>query len=112
MDQFDVRLDKLDDLANNRLPAIAQSLANAHGSLKEATSRVHRAFDTRSNSDGDQPWSTKQPHRFYLFWQPGNECFFAMDFMRQVFEDNCENVNLAAQAMREIAARYRQADGQ
>ncbi|HEX6356190.1 hypothetical protein [Actinophytocola sp.] len=111
-DQFYVQLDRLDDIANNRLPAIAESIANAHGQLKEAVGWITRTFDTEGRSFDDGPWNAEQPYQFYLFWRPGNECYYAMDFMRQIFEDNHENVNLAAQAVREIALRYRQADGQ
>lgn len=112
MDQFYVQLDRLDSLANTRLPAIADSIANANAALKEATGWITRTFDTRGRSADDVPWNAEQPYLFYLFWRPGNECYYAMDFMRQIFEDNHENVNLAAQAIREIATRYRQADGQ
>jgi hypothetical protein len=112
MDQFEVQLDKLDDLANTRLPAIAASIENANKELKNAVGWITRTFDTRGNSFEDTPWNAKQTYLFYLFWRPGNECYYTMDFMRQVFEDNQENVNLAAQAIKEIARRYRQADGQ
>lgn len=112
MDQFYVQLDRLDSLANTRLPAIADSIANANAALKEATGWITRTFDTRGRSYDDKPWNAEQPYLFYLFWRPGNECYYAMDFMHQIFEDNHENVNLAAQAIREIATRYRQADGQ
>jgi hypothetical protein len=112
VDQFYVELDKLDDLANNRLPAIAESIANANAGLKEAASWITRTFETRGQSARDVPWNAEQTFLFYLFWRPGNECYYAMDFMRQIFEDNHENVTLAAQAIREIASRYREADGQ
>jgi len=113
MDQFYVELDKLDDLANNRLPAIAESIANANARLKDAVGWITRTFDTRGGSYRDDvPWNAEQPHLFYLFWRPGNECYYAMDFMRQIFEDNGENVELAAQAIREIARRYRETDSQ
>lgn len=112
MDEFDVQLDRLDDVANVRLPAIAESIANANAGLKEAVGWITRTFDTRGESYEDKPWNAKQPYLFYLFWRPGNECYYAMDFMRQIFEDNQENVTLAAQAIGEIANRYRQADGQ
>jgi hypothetical protein len=112
MDQFYVELDKLDDLANKRLPAIATSIENANVQLKEAIGWITRTFDTRGDSTRDVPWNAEQAYLFYLFWRPGNECYYAMDFMRRIFEDNQENVNLAAQAIREIARRYREADGQ
>jgi hypothetical protein len=112
VDQFYVQLDKLDDVANNRLPAIAESIANANARLKDATDWITRTFDTRGRASDGGSWNAEQPYLFYLFWRPGNECYYAMDFMRQIFEDNHENVNLAAQAVREIASRYREADGQ
>lgn len=113
MDEFYVRLECLDDLGNNRLPAIRDSLSEALKALKEATGWITRTFDTRGSSMYDDvPFNTNLDPHFHLFGQPGNECYFTMDFMRQVFEDNCENVDLAAQAIREIALRYRQADGQ
>lgn len=112
MDQFYVQLDRLDELGNKRLPAIAESIANANAALKEATGWITRTFDTRGRSYEDTPWNAEQPYLFYLYWRAGNECYYAMDFMRQIFEDNHENVDLAAQAIREIATRYRQADGQ
>jgi hypothetical protein len=112
MDEFDVQLDRLDDVGNVRLPAIAESIAKANAGLKAATEWITRTFDTRGESYGDKPWNAERPYQFYLFWRPGNECYYAMDFMRQIFEDNQENVNLAAQAVREIARRYREADGQ
>jgi len=116
MDEFYVELDRLDDLGNNRLPAISQSLANAHSELWAATEWITRAFDTRGQSvERDAPWDPKAPHPLNgrsLYYKAGNECYYAMDFMRQVFEDNVENVNLAAQAVREIARRYREVDGQ
>jgi hypothetical protein len=112
MDQFYVQLEQLDDLGGKHLPAIAESMANANAKLAEASDWITRTFDTRGQSSGDGPWNAEQPHRFYLFWRPGNECYYAMDFLRRIFEDNHENVELAAQAIREIAARYRQADGQ
>lgn len=116
MDQFYVELDRLDDLGDNRLPAISQSLSNAHGGLRDATDWITRAFETRGQShDPDAPWDPKAPDELNglsLHYGAGNECYYAMDFMRQIFEDNVENVNLAAQAVREIARRYRQVDGQ
>lgn len=107
-----MQLDMLDDVANNRLPAIAESIANANARLKDATDWITRTFDTRGRASENGQWNAEQPYLYYLFWRPGNECFYAMDFMRQIFEDNHENVNLAAQAVREIASRYREADGQ
>lgn len=112
MDQFYVELDKLDDIANVRLPAIADSIANADGQLKEAVGWITRTFETRGNSSSDGPWNAEQTNLFYLFYRAGNECYHATDFMRQILQDNHENVNLAAQAIKEIANRYRQADGQ
>jgi hypothetical protein len=112
MDQFYVELDRLDDLGNTRLPAIAESISNAHTGLKEAIGWITRTFDTRGKSAADGPWQAEQPYEYYLFWRAGNECYYAMDFMRRIFEDNHQNVDLAARAIREIALRYRQADGQ
>lgn len=112
MDEFYVRLDCLDDLGKNRLPAVRDSLNAALAQLKEATTWIYRTFETESFTDPDKPIDMGMTYRHYLFWQPGNECYIAMDFMRQVFEDNAENVDLAGQAIREIAHRYRQADGQ
>lgn len=112
MSQFDVQLEALDRIANTHLPAIAESIANADAQLEEATGWITRTFDTRGRSYDVGPWNAEQPYLFYLFWRPGNECYYAMDFLRQIFEDNHENVQLAAQAMKEIALRYRQADGQ
>lgn len=116
MDQFYVELDSLDNLGNNRLPAISETLANALEGLWSATDWISDAFDNRgSSSQRDVPWDPRAPalvNGRSLYFQAGNECFYAMDFMRQVFEDNIENVNLAAQAVREIALRYRQVDGQ
>lgn len=80
--------------------------------LDHATDWITRTFDTRGESYRDGEWNAEQPFQFYLFWRPGNECYYAMDFMRRIFEDNRENVTLAAQAIREIELRYRQADGQ
>jgi hypothetical protein len=116
VDQFYVELDLLDDLGNNRLPAISQSLSNAHNQLWAATDWITRAFDTRGDSyNREAPWDPHAPDELNgvsLYYKAGNECFYAMDFMRQILEDNVENVNLAAQAVREIALRYRQVDGQ
>lgn len=113
MDQFYVQLDKLDEVADKWLPGIATSIADANSQLKEATGWITRAFGTRGQSmEDDTPWDARQPYEFYLFWRPGNECYYATDFMRQIFADNHENVNLAARAVKEIANRYRQADGQ
>lgn len=112
MDQFYVQLEGLDNIANVRLPAIADSIAKADGQLKEAVGWITRTFDTRGRSYRDEAWDARQTNLYYLFWRPGNECYYTMDFMRQIFQDNVENVNLAAGAMREIAARYRAADGQ
>jgi hypothetical protein len=112
MSQFEVQLDQLDVIGNTHLPAIAESIANANNSLKTATDWITRTFDTRGESYGSGPWNAEQPFEHYLFWRAGNECYYAMDILRQIFEDNHENVQLAAQAVREIALRYRQADGQ
>lgn len=112
MDQFYVELDRLDDLGNTRLPAIAESIATSHDRLEDAIGWITRTFETRGDSAGDRPWQAEQPYQYYLFWRAGNECYYAMDFMRRIFEDNHQNVDLAAQAIREIALRYRQADGQ
>lgn len=112
MDQFYVELDRLDNLGNTRLPAIAESIVTSHDRLKDAIGWITRTFETRGDSTGDQPWQAEQPYEYYLFWRAGNECYYAMDFMRRIFEDNHQNVDLAAQAIREIALRYRQADGQ
>lgn len=111
-DQFYVQLDALDDIANVRLPAIAESIANADAQLKEAVGWITRTFETRGNSASDGPWNAEQTYLFYLFYRAGNECYYTTDFMRQIFQDNHENVTLAAQAVKEIADRYRQADGQ
>lgn len=112
MSQFEVELTSLDKIGAKHLPDIAASMANATRELENAVGWITRTFDTRGDSTGDGPWNAEQPHRYYLFWRPGNECFYAMDFMRRIFEDNRENVTLAAQAIREIALRYRQADRQ
>jgi hypothetical protein len=112
-DQFNVQLDQLDAIAQTWLPGIATSIANANDQLKVATGWISRIFETRGHSMiDDEPWNAKQTYLYYLFYRPGNECYYATDFMRQIFADNAENVNLAAQAVREIANRYRQADGQ
>lgn len=112
VDQFYVELDCLDDLGENRLPAIRDSLLAANASVKEAADWITRTFDTQGDSTSDDvPFNTSAPYGHYLFFQAGNECYLAMRFMRQVFADNAENVDLAAQAVREIAHRYRVADG-
>ncbi|TDV53738.1 hypothetical protein [Actinophytocola oryzae] len=112
-DQFYVQLEQLDEIATKWLPGIAGSIAEANAQLKEATGWISRAFDTEGESMHDErPWNAEQPYQFYLFYRPGNECYYATDFMRQIFDDNYENVTLAAQAVKEIANRYRQADGQ
>ncbi|MFC4855640.1 hypothetical protein [Actinophytocola glycyrrhizae] len=112
MDQFYVQLDRLDDIGKTRLPGIAASMTAAGARLEEAIGWITRTFDTEGRSYDQGRWDAEQPYQSYLFWRPGNECFYAMDFMRRIVDDNRENVELAAQAVREMALRYRQADGQ
>ncbi|GAB1509437.1 hypothetical protein [Actinophytocola sp. KF-1] len=112
MSQFEVQLDALDRVGGTHLPAVAKSIADAEAQLREAVGWITRTFDTRGKSYDEGPWNAEQPQEYYLFWRPGNECYYAMDLLRQVFQDNHENVQLAAQAIKEIALRYRQADGQ
>jgi hypothetical protein len=112
MDQFEVQLDRLDDIWKNRLPEIANAIGDAGEELKQSIDWITRTFDTRGSSYDDGPWNAEQPFQDYLFWRAGNECYYAMDFMRRIFEDNHENVVLATRAVQEIATRYRQADGQ
>ncbi|SDD18923.1 hypothetical protein SAMN05216174_108106 [Actinokineospora iranica] len=107
-----MHLSALDDLGRNRLPGISQSMSTALEKLTEATGWITRTFDTRGASMDTGGFDTSMPYRHYLFWQPGNECYYTLDFVKQVFQDNRDNVDLAAQAIVEIATRYRQADGQ
>lgn len=113
MDQFTVELGQLDDLGGKHLPGIAQRLHDALCDVANACAWIHRAFSTRDSYDGTGPaLDAGQPSTRYLYFQPGNECYYTTDLMRQVFEDNRDNVGLAAQAIIEIGRRYRQADGQ
>lgn len=88
-------------------------LHDARCQIRDASRWIQRAFDTRDSfNEGGAPLDTRQTHRTYLFFQPGNECYYTTDFMRQAFEDNRDNAGLAAQAIIEIGRKYRHADGQ
>jgi hypothetical protein len=113
MDQFTVELGQLDNLGGKYLPGIGQRLHDALCDIRNACGWIHRAFSTRDSYNESGPaLDAGQPSTRYLYFQPGNECYYTTDLMRQVFEDNRDNIGLAAQAIIEIGRRYRQADGQ
>ncbi|WP_434449586.1 hypothetical protein [Lentzea sp. E54] len=99
-DQFSVQLENLDKIANVRLPGMADCLRRVRGLLNKAVDESDGAF-----SISDEPV-------YRLFEGVEREFDPAANFLGRVLDDNAENLSLAAQALREIAHRYRQADGQ
>ncbi|GLZ31144.1 hypothetical protein Lesp02_33320 [Lentzea sp. NBRC 105346] len=98
-DQFSVQLDQLDDLANKRLPGIGHCLSEVLSNLNRAIDESYGAFVAAGASA-------------QLFEETKNEWDPTADFLQQVLQDNVENLDLASKALKEIAHRYRQADGQ
>ena len=99
-DQFSVQLENLDRIANVRLTGMAECLRQVRHQLDKAVGEADGAF-----SSSDEPVRR-------LFDGVEREFEPMAHFLGRVLDDNAENLNLAAQALREIARRYRQADGQ
>ncbi|MBB5807799.1 uncharacterized protein YukE [Saccharothrix ecbatanensis] len=99
-DQFSVQLEQLDSVANKRLPGMANTLAEVLANLNRAMEQAPGAFTNHPSSDRD------------LFQGTRNDFQVTTDFLQQVLQDNVGNLELASKALREIASRYRQADGQ
>lgn len=99
-DQFSVQLDRLDSLAGERLPGMA-------GAMGEALSHLNRVIDETDGAFIAPPSGQED-----LFAGARTEFRVTTDYLQQVLQDNVGNLELAAKALREIASRYRQADGQ
>ncbi|WP_189252875.1 hypothetical protein [Lentzea flava] len=82
---------------------VAGSLDSVHGWISGALEKENEAF-----LSGDD----HGPGGRYLFDQVGTEFRITAEFMKRLAADNSETVRLAAGALREIAQRYREADGQ
>ena len=112
MDQFSVDLQKLEHAGNTLLPAVSDTFGTCAKNVQEATGWLTSTFTTYGHSQGESSYDTRMNPSFHLFNIAGNECYTAMDLLRRVFEDNQRNVESAAQAITEIARRYREVDGQ
>lgn len=99
-DGFTVQVENLDKAATILEQQMAGGMEATRRSLTAVMDIEFKAFDT-----GDQCV-------YHLFSLLGREFRETADFMQQVLEDNRDNLLLAAQAVREIARRYREADGQ
>ena len=99
-DQFSVQLENLDKIANVRLTGMADCLRRVKEHLNRAVDESSGAF-----SISDEPV-------YRLFDGVERDFGPTANFLGRVLDDNAENLGLAAQALREIADRYRQADGQ
>jgi hypothetical protein len=99
-DSFTVELENLDAAARILETEMAGGMEATRRSLTAAMEIEFKGFDS-----GDQCV-------YHLFSKLGREFQETTDFMEQVLEDNRDNLLLAAQAIREIAKRYREADGQ
>ena len=98
-DQFSVQLDRLDDLADKRLPGMRDCLSEVLGHLNRAIDESFGAFIAVGSREHLYEGAKRE-------WDP------TADFTQQVLQDNVENLELASKALKEIAHRYRQADGQ
>ncbi|GLZ31148.1 hypothetical protein Lesp02_33360 [Lentzea sp. NBRC 105346] len=99
-DGFTVQVENLDKIATILGIEMAGGLEMARRNLTLAMEAEVRGFDT-ANTCG-----------YHLFQLLGREFRETTDFMQQVLEDNRDNLQLAAAAVREVAKRYREADGQ
>lgn len=98
-DQFSVQLDKLDDLADKRLSGMRECLSEVLGHFNHVIDESFGAFVAVGAAE-------RLFEGAKVEWDP------TADYMQQVLQDNVENLDLAAKAIKEIAHRYRQADGQ
>ncbi|SDO39755.1 hypothetical protein [Lentzea jiangxiensis] len=99
-DGFTTQLENLDKAATVLEQRMAGGMEATRRSLTSAVEIEFKAFDTADQCV------------YHLFSRLGREFRETADFMQQVLEDNRDNLVLAAQAVREIAHRYREADGQ
>ncbi|MEV8439845.1 hypothetical protein AB0425_20925 [Actinosynnema sp. NPDC051121] len=99
-DQFSVQLDRLDSLARDRLPGMAGALVEVLSHLNHVIDGTYGAFFAHPLGQEDVFAGTREEFRV------------TTDFLQQVLQDNVGNLELAALALREIASRYRRADGQ
>ena len=99
-DQFSVQLENLEKIANVRLTGMADCLRRVKDQLDKAVEALPGA-----TSVSDAP-------EYRLFEGVRRDFDPTANFLGRVVDDNAENLDLAAQALREIADRYRQADGQ
>lgn len=99
-DGFTVELENLDSAADILEKKMAGGMEATRSSLTAAMDLEYKGFDSADQCV------------YHLFSKLGREFQETTDFMQQVLEDNRDNLLLAAQAIRQIAHRYREADGQ
>jgi len=91
---FTTEVEGLENAADNALRPLAEELRAARARIT-ATSEFDGAFSAGDGSVFEAQLGTWQETR---------------GFLERVFDDNAESLDLAARALREIAARYRAAD--
>ncbi|SFR06791.1 hypothetical protein SAMN04488564_1021078 [Lentzea waywayandensis] len=101
MSSFAVEVENLVDAAKVMETHIAGSFESVHHWIKGATEKENDAFYSGDGQGGR-----------HLYDQVGDEWRVTADFMNRIAVDNAETMRLAAEALREIAQRYREADGQ
>ncbi|MFJ5990498.1 hypothetical protein [Lentzea sp. NPDC092896] len=101
MSSFAVEVGNLVDAAKIMETQIAGSFESVHRWIKDATEKDDDAFYSGDGQGGR-----------HLYDQVGDEWRVTADFMNRIAADNAETMRLAAEALREIAQRYREADGQ
>lgn len=99
MGDFSVQVDALDEVADKFLGPMAQELAVLSSKIGGTAKYDGPMFGNQDESL--VPLGAVRPY----FVQ-------TRDFFRRVLADDAENLRLAAQAVKEIAKRYREADGQ
>lgn len=103
MTGFGVEVTNLVDAAKTLEIGVAGSLESVERWIGNAIDKENDAF-----LSGD----AHGPSGRYLFDEVGTEFRTTAYFLQRLAADNSENVRLAAEALREIAQRYREADGQ
>jgi hypothetical protein len=99
MGDFSAQTDALDEVADKCLSQIAQELAVLSSKIGGTAQYDGPMFGTEDEETC--PLGRVRP--YYVQTR---------DLFKRVLADDAENLQLAAQALKEIAKRYREADGQ
>ena len=101
MSSFAVEVGNLVDAAKVMETHVAGSYESVHLWIKGATEKENDAFYSGDGQGGR-----------HLYDQVGDEWRVTAGFLGRIAADNAETARLVGEALREIAQRYREADGQ